>query len=1251
MKAGKIARRFILMFIIISQALSADAPTSARLVEEAWQAWNTNEQKIVEQKFQEAIKADPTNTRAYLGLAYLYEMQYKFQEAWKSYANVTRTEKESEPYIFAAMMTQKLVISEENNASGVIALFENLSKNARYTTMKVNANEKLGRYYNEHADLKKALFYYDQVDAITDWMLIGPFDNISASGFDKIYPPEETFDTTKVYSGKNDIAIKWLNIPDLRYDKWVDLRRYYPDDDAFFYGNTFIYSPEKQTVHLRIGTSGALKVFLNDELMIECFDENNNGHDTYSVETVLQAGWNRLLIKCGYSEITQCNFAARLTDPQGEPVANLKFSAAPQSYHSKPGADKKNIPNFAEEFFKEKIAADPAHLENYLLLAECYALNDKAIESELILREALRLAPNNAMIYLHLVETYLRGEKYDEVNTAYEKIYQLDSDIPAVLERRFADYLEKKNFDEAGALLERLARLIPESPNLQQNYLKYYSKRGLTDKIIETTNQAYARFPEVWDIVETKAMIDSYVKQDHKEGLPILRKYIKKHTEQAAFLKLAEYCQKASDFKGWEKANRQALKFYPAAPGLLYQMARHYYTVHQFTLALSCITEALQLCPQCAVYWGTCAEIERSGGQKAAAIKSYERALELKPTYYEARDKLRQLQDRKSIFTNFRKANIDSLLKNAPSDDRYPGEKAVVLYNYRQRAVYPGGATEQSQEILVRVINADGIDEFKEYWIGYNGYNEELIVEKMQTLKKDGSKIDADVSQNHVVFKSLEPGDAVYLKWKIRNYYAGKLSQHFWDEVNFNLFYPVREIGYSLLVPPEAVFQYKGQNMSSEPVSVKTTPDGVLYEWRLTDEPAVKEEANMPGLADVGKYLRISSIPDWDYIINWYLDLSETKTRSSYEINAFLKTIAPDTITMSDREKIERIYKFITEEIRYSSVPFRQSSLVPQKARDVFVNRIGDCKDKAALGIAMLRAVGVEAHFVLVNTRDEGLNRAILPAIAFNHALVAAQTDKEVVYLDLTAQNFPVGSVPIIDQEAYALEIRKGARPFYLDNKYFLSKVRTRSARIEIQTDNGIIAHIRTIRKGAQTADIREIYRYKNETDRSRELTESLSQDYPNVELISFEFPDIDSIVPVQCYEYSFKVPNYLSESGSMLIFPIPWTDNFFPIKALSYEQRHYPFTYWPNVDTIREEIEIHFPAGYRLLDFTPLYAYSSPIADYTLQLKAETGILKGTRQIINKQMEVAPEDYQVFKDFYNNVIKADRNQILFQKE
>jgi hypothetical protein len=61
-----IVKRYIPIFLIFNRIILADSVTSAHLVDEAWEAWNKNDQALVEQKFREAIKADPGNTRAYV---------------------------------------------------------------------------------------------------------------------------------------------------------------------------------------------------------------------------------------------------------------------------------------------------------------------------------------------------------------------------------------------------------------------------------------------------------------------------------------------------------------------------------------------------------------------------------------------------------------------------------------------------------------------------------------------------------------------------------------------------------------------------------------------------------------------------------------------------------------------------------------------------------------------------------------------------------------------------------------------------------------------------------------------------------------------------------------------------------------------------------------------------------------------------------------------------------------------------------
>src|SRR5207245_10140615 len=43
---------------------------------------------------------------------------------------------------------------------------------------------------------------------VREWRVIGPFDNVSLSGFEKIYPPEREIDFAKSYSGKDDQTLQ-----------------------------------------------------------------------------------------------------------------------------------------------------------------------------------------------------------------------------------------------------------------------------------------------------------------------------------------------------------------------------------------------------------------------------------------------------------------------------------------------------------------------------------------------------------------------------------------------------------------------------------------------------------------------------------------------------------------------------------------------------------------------------------------------------------------------------------------------------------------------------------------------------------------------------------------------------------------------------------------------------------------------------------------------------------------------------------
>ncbi len=56
----------------------------------------------------------------------------------------------------------------------------------------------------------------------------------------------------------------------------------------------------------------------------------------------------------------------------------------------------------------------------------------------------------------------------------------------------------------------------------------------------------------------------------------------------------------------------------------------------------------------------------------------------------------------------------------------------------------------------------------------------------------------------------------------------------------------------------------------------------------------------------------------------------------------------------------------------YVALEFGIYSYKPYPVTQIYARRFGDCKDKASLMIALLRAAGIEAEIALVRTRSLG---------------------------------------------------------------------------------------------------------------------------------------------------------------------------------------------------------------------------------------------------------------------------------------
>ena len=120
----------------------------------------------------------------------------------------------------------------------------------------------------------------------------------------------------------------------------------------------------------------------------------------------------------------------------------------------------------------------------------------------------------------------------------------------------------------------------------------------------------------------------------------------------------------------------------------------------------------------------------------------------------------------------------------------------------------------------------------------------------------------------------------------------------------------------------------------------------------------------------------------------WYHELTKPRVDESADLKQTVTGLTaskPTTLA-----KMQAIAAFVQQNVRYVAIELGIGGWQPHAASEVFSHRYGDCKDKTTVTISMLREIGVEAYYVLVNV-DRGAVNADTPANAraFNHAVVA----------------------------------------------------------------------------------------------------------------------------------------------------------------------------------------------------------------------------------------------------------------------
>jgi tetratricopeptide (TPR) repeat protein len=1136
-----------------------------------------------------------------------------------------------------------------------VAFLEKIADDPKMNgTLKAMIYSTLGTHYESCNNFKKSAELFSKMGVISHWQLLGSFDNTSGSGYSKDWGALDKSSANDVFKNKVDADIKWFTQSYNRNDNWTDFGYFCAVDNVIAYAQSFVNSPAAQEVFFRIGVSGSLKVWVNDQLVIAVPEERNTDLDVYSAKVKLNQGINRILVQIGQSDIDAANFMVRLTDADANPVAGLTGAAVYGNYTKTQGEETTTpLPFFPEQFLESQTNQEPDNLLVQIALAETYLHNDKAYEATKILKKMEDTYPRSTFLKSLLIDAYARAKNRTDYDKEIESIKQNDPESFTALQAKYDDAMDAEKYDDAEDIYTKAVTLYGSNETTDRWSLAIASKQKRDEDVIRIGKELYAKYPDDESYMELSYAIENNVSQNSKSALAIVEKYCKNYFDGDALKFLADiFFEQGNNEKGLSIL-RQRIDAMPYAVGYLSDMANTLYNMQDYKGALAVTDEMLALTPYVADFYNMRGYIYRDMKDTGNAKESFQQSIYYGPTSYDSRSQLRLLENKKELFELFPKNDLDVAIAKDSSSKDTSKDNAIILFNDNQLVVYPEAAKEYHFDFAVKILNQTGIDNWKEHAIDYNSNTQKLIIDKAEVVKANGNKIKAETDDNDIVFTNLEVGDVCHLEYRVQDYSTGQLAKHFFDQFPFQYNIPSKENNYSILLPADKTFNYVVSKEDVKP-DISNVEDMKLYQWKSENQPAVKQEPYMTQLVDDVPVLSFSSIPNWRYVSDWYKDLTTSKFNSDYVLKETLADLLKGHENASPLEKAKIFYDYILENITYSDVSFMHSNFVPQKASRTITTRLGDCKDMATLFVALCRESGIDANLVLIATRDNGRNQLPLPSVGFNHCIAQLNIDNKIYYLELTNKQLPFGAALPVDLASDILPIPFGDDTTVGD-KLLTMEMPFRKAnsitRFSTVTFNGndMTLSTQSIRSEANAAYYRDAYRDLGDDDRLKQFNQSMASGFSTpIKVTDLKFENLDNLVDSVVTQSTLEVDNAMQDVAGMKIIKLPWTDGINSLEEVTAETRNFSFELWQYTpeDITTEQITITLPQGKQFVEAPKDVRFECPNAVYTITVTAKSpDVFVIQRTLQRKSEQVSAEQYEAFRNFINQVSQTDNKQ------
>jgi cellulose synthase operon protein C len=1111
-------------------------------------------------------------------------------------------------------------------------------------------------------DLDASRKRVESLGYVTNWRVVGPFDNEGKAGFDTPRGPENAreapVDPDAVWRGK-ERAVRWRTYPALSY--WLG----YVDFDAIFrpdtqvcaYAETFVVSERAQPLTLWLGSGGAAKVWWNGEPVLSDPGYRQPDPDRHVATVGAHEGPNRVLVKVCVDEATW-GFYLRVGDAHGAPVvleadpdltdrapaghADVRLPPTPEAPMAAlgdaaqaDGASAADLERFAR-FLSYTGADDPAERLARQLAARAAemqptvkrlqlaaALADQRGDVMRFVERARRLAPRDPEAVLLGARLLASGRTPEDALPVLRSIDRRGTTgmEAALLE---ADVLSRFDLSESALRVVRtLAERTPGAPRFTRALARVVANVGHATRYHELQGTlASMRFD---DVGTRRALLGDAMRRGATAEV--------------------------LDHLG-------VLKTLASTPRELAYIAHVHEAVDQEAEALAALQQALTLAPEDAGTLVRYGEMLLRIDQEDAAAEAFRKALILKPQDRSTRELLEQLEKPEERADERYAVGKDELLERRVESSGYP---LTVLQQLTVNTVYDNGLGSSFHQVAAQVHDDEGARRWRTYSIRFDPSSQRVRVRQARVYR-NGRALEArrtfvrqlgepwyriyyDTRALVVVFPELKPGDVVELRYRVDDIAHRNLFADYYGDLTFvQSTVPVRHFDYVLITPKKREFFWHAPEM--EGLAHARAEGDVTRVDRYTarDVPAVRSEKGMPGMTEISPFLHVSTYEGWEDIGRWYWGLIKDQLYADESLKRTVRDLVDGART--EREKVTRIHRWVLDNTRYVGLEFGIHGYKPYRVPQIVRRGFGDCKDKASLLYTMFREAGIDAHVVLLRTRRNGDIPELPASLAvFDHAI--AYVPSLDLYIDGTAEHSGTMELPVGDQGAVVLHVwpegsKLGRTPVLAPEH----NRRTRVLSAKLSADGSATVTERGEVRGGDAASYRR--RYQSDGTRKARFEQKMRGTFPGMELQAIDFQSLSDLEePVQ-FRYEARVPRFAERDGSALRMAPSTLDDLVRSLASTAERRH-PLDLGGTASYV-EERTVELPKGYKPTAVPDGGEVASEFGRLAVTIEQRGARVEARTELDLKRDRISPEDYPAFRRWVEQADSLLRQRFHFEE-